>query len=61
MSGPVFAGAVQVTIRLLFDPGLADTEGGAGTPGGSSTSVTVIVTAMVSVPSLPSSALTVTE
>ena len=60
MAGPVFVGAVQLTSRLVFDPAVADTVGAAGMPGGSSTSVTVIVTVMVSVPPLPSSALTMT-
>ena len=60
MSGPVFVGAVQPTSRLVVDPEVADTEGAAGRPGASSTSVTVIVTVTVSVPPLPSSALTTT-
>ena len=60
MAGPVFSGAVQVTSRLVLDPAVAVTEGANGRPGGSSTSVRVIVTVMVSVPPLPSSALTMT-
>ena len=58
---PVFGGAVQLTFRLVVDPGVADTEGAAGGVfGGSLTFVTLIVTAMVSVAPLPSSAFTVT-
>ena len=60
IAGPVFVGATQATFRLVVDPAVGDTVGAAGMPGGSSTSVTVIVTVMVSVPPLPSSALTVT-
>ena len=59
MAGPVFVGAVQLTSRLVVDPPSV-TEGAAGTPGGSFTSVTVIVTVTVSVPPLLSSALTMT-
>ena len=40
---------------------VAVTGGAPGAAGGSSTSLTLIATAMVSVPPLPSSALTVTE
>ena len=57
---PAFDGAVQLTSRLVADPGVADTEGAAGATGGSFTSVIPIVTAMVSVSPLPSSAFTVT-
>ena len=60
MAGPVFVGAVQLTSRLVLDPAVAVTEGAAGRPGGSFTSVTVIVTVTVSVPPLLSSALTMT-
>ena len=58
---PVFVGAVQLTSRLLFDPGVADTEGAFGASGGSSWSMTFSVTAIVSEPLLPSSTLTLTE
>ena len=58
---PVFDGAVQLTDRLVVLFATEDTEGAAGRAGGSLTSVTVMVTAIVSVPLLPSSALTVTE
>ena len=61
MSGPVFDGAVQFTDRLVGLPSTAVTEGAAGRPGGSSTSVMVMVTARVSVPPLSSSAFSVTE
>ena len=60
MSGPVFAGAVQPTSRLVVDPEVGVTVGANGCPGGSVTSVTVIVTVTVAVPLLPSSALTTT-
>ena len=60
MAGPVFDGAAQLASRLVLDPAVAVTEGAAGTPGGSFTSVTVIVTVTVSVPPLLSSALTMT-
>ena len=60
MAGPVFDGTVQLTDRLGVLPATEDTEGAAGRPGGSMTLVSVIVTAMVSLPPLPSSALTVT-
>ena len=60
MAGPVFDGAVQVTSRLVLDPTVADTEGTAGRPGGSFTSVTVIVTVTVAVPPAPSEAVTMT-
>ena len=60
MAGPVLVGALQLTVKLVFDPEVPDTEGAAGVPGGSLTSVMVIVTVMVSVPLLPSSALTTT-
>ena len=62
MSGlPLLSGAVQVTSRLSVVPETAETVGSAGAEGGSSTSAMSMVTAMVSVPPLPSSALTVTE
>ena len=60
MAGPVFVGAVQVTSRLVVDPAVATPRAPPGCPGGSFTSVTVIVTVTVSVPPLPSSALTMT-
>ena len=44
MSGPVFVGAVQVTVRL-FSVSLL-TVGGSGLPGGSSSSSTVTVIVM---------------
>ena len=59
MAGPVLAGAVQLTVRLLLDAAVS--LGAPGLPGGSSTSATLTVTATVSVPSLPSSAFTVRE
>ena len=62
MSGlPVLSGAVQITDRLSLLPVTGVTVGAPGADGGSSTSVTLIVTASVSVPPFPSSALTVTE
>ena len=60
MSGPVFVGAFQFTLRLVVFPEVADTEGAAGRPGASVTSVTVISTSIVSL-SVPSDALTVTS
>ena len=58
VGGAVLDDAAHLTSRLVVDPAVGDTVGAAG---GSSTSVTLIVTAMVSVPPLLSSALTVTE
>ena len=60
MSGPVLSGAAQLTVRLVVDPAVPDTEGAAGRPGASFTSVMVIVTVIVSVPPLLSSALMTT-
>ena len=57
--GPVFAGALQFTDRLVGLPSTGDTVGAPGGPGGSSTSVTLTVTAIVAVPPRPSSAFTV--
>ena len=59
MSGPLFAGSVDVTDRLVVDPATGVTVGSAGASGGSSTSPTFTVTAMVAVSPLPSSAFTV--
>ena len=59
MDGPVFSGASQVTCRLELEASV--TVGDDGADGGSSTSVTLIVTPTVDVPPLPSRALTVTE
>ena len=50
-------GARQVTVRLVVE--LAATAGAAGLPGGSLTLSTVTVTASLSVPPLPSLAVTV--
>ena len=62
MSGPPFSpGFTQLTFRLSVVPGFAVTVGFAGLADFSSMSVRVIVTAMVSVPPVPSSAFTVTE
>ena len=58
---PVLAGAVQLTSRLVVLPEVAVTAGIAGATGFSSASSTVIVTAIVSEPPLPSMAFTVTE
>ncbi len=58
---PVLAGAAQLTSRLVVLPEVAVTEGIAGATGFSSALSTVIVTAIVSEPPLPSSAFTVTE
>ena len=57
---PALAGAVQVTLRLVVEPEAAVTVGADGATGGSSTSVSVIVTVATAVPPLPSSAVTVT-
>ena len=56
MSGPLLAGAVQVTFKLVSDT--AVTLGRAGRPGVSTISVMVTSTDTVSVPPLPSSACT---
>ena len=58
---PVLGGAVHVTSRPVVEFAVALTVGAPGAVGGSSTSDTVMVTATVSVPPLPSSAFTVTE
>ena len=60
MSGPVLSGSVQLTSRLLLDPCVARTVGRAGLDGASGTSVTLIVTAVASVPPCPSETVTVT-
>ena len=55
------SGALQLTSRLVVLPEVADTDGAAGATGASSWSATLMVTSTVSVPPLPSSALTVTS
>ena len=57
---PVSAGAVQPTSRLVVNPAVADTVGLPGADGGSFTSVTLMVTALVAA-AVPSFTLTVTE
>ena len=57
---PVLAGALQLTFRLSSAPAFADTAGAAGRSGGSSSSVTLMVTALVAF-TVPSFTLTVTE
>ena len=57
---PALAGALQLTSRLSVVLAVAVTVGTPGAAGGSSSSVTLMVTATVSLPPLPSSALTVT-
>ena len=59
MSGPVLAGAVQVTDRRVLLPETDETVGAAGVEGGSSSSVMVIVTVAVAL-AAPSEAMTVT-
>ena len=59
MGGPVLSGATQLTWTLVLDT--AVTVGDSGVDGGSTRSVTLIVTPAVDVPPLPSRALTVTE
>ena len=59
MAGPVFEGSVHITDRLVAP--VAFTSGSAGTPGGSSTSVTLTVTALVAERPMPSSAFTMTS
>ena len=50
MSGlPALAGAVQETVRLVVFPAIAKTVGVAGASGGSSTSVTLMVTVATAV------------
>ena len=56
----MFGGAVQLTSRLVAESEVADTLGAAGAAGGSPTSVTVIVTATVSL-SVASETVIVTE
>ena len=51
MAGPVFAGAVQVTDRLVVLLATEDTEGAAGRPGGSG--ATALVTAVAATTRLP--------
>ena len=57
---PVLAGALQLTSRLPVVPAFAATAGAAGWSGGSSTSVTLMVTALVTF-TVPSLTFTVTE
>ena len=57
---PVLAGALQLTFRLSVVPDFAATAGAAGRSGGSSTSVTLMVTALVA-STVPSFTFTVTE
>ena len=59
MAGPVFSGSCQITVRDGVAPGDANTSGGAGLAGGSSTSLTVIVTGIVTL-YVPSVTLTST-
>ena len=65
MGGPMLAGASQHQLAHSSDePEIPDTLGAAGRAGGSSTSVTIIVTDMAAKLFLvwvPSSAFTVTE
>ena len=56
---PALAGAAQLTDRLVVLPDTAETMGVAGALGGSSTSVTPIVTVATAV-AVPSEAVTVT-
>ena len=56
---PALAGAAQLTDRLVVLPETAETMGVAGALGGSSTSVTLIVTLAAAV-DVPSEAVTVT-
>ena len=53
MAGPVFSGSLQLTSRLLLDFGVARTVGRAGVAGASGTFVTLIVTALASLPPWP--------
>ena len=53
------AGAAQLTDRLVVLPDTAETAGVAGALGGSSTSVTLMVTVATAV-AVPSEAVTVT-
>ena len=64
IGGPVLAGALQLTFSLSVIPSTSLTSGARGAAGGSSTSVRVMVTAMVAVLVgvwVPSVARTVTE
>ena len=56
---PVLSGAVQLTSRPVVESAVAVTVGASGAAGFSSTSVSVMSTAMVSL-SVPSSTLIVT-
>ena len=61
MSGPPLSpGFVHVAVRLVDEPETAASTGLSGLADFSSASVTSIVTAMVAVPPLSSSAFTVT-
>ena len=59
MAGPVFSGAVQLTCTL--SAAIPLTVGASGVSGGSSTSVTVIVTGTVALWPLGVCAVTVTS
>ena len=62
MSGPPLrSGSSQVAVRLVDEPSTAASVGLSGLADCSSTSVRLMVTSMVSVPPLPSSAFTVTK
>ena len=58
---PVLAGTIQLTSRLVALPEVAVTVGAFGASGGSSRSSTFRVTAIESVPPLPSVTVSVTE
>ena len=57
---PALAGAAQETDRRVVLPDTAETMGVAGALGGSSTSVTLIVTQAQTAVAVPSDAVTVT-
>ena len=57
---PALAGAVQLTLRLVVEPAVAVTFGADGAAGGSSASVSAIITVVTAVPPLLSSAVTAT-
>ena len=58
---PVLDGAVQLTSNSVVESAVALTVGAAGAEGGSASSVTLMVTATVSLPPFPSSTFTLTE
>ena len=61
MAGPVLAGSLQVTSRLLPEPVVAVTLGADGLDGGSATSWILIINTNKALAPWPSSIFTITE